>query len=91
MGLTLDQGVDNPDFARVKKRLKDANMRPIGVANKNEILDSRMYEVKYRDGYIASMVANVIAENPFAQVDQIGNIFVLIKTIIDTRTNSAQA
>ena len=46
MELTLYQGVDRPEFAIVKKKLKDANGRPIGVANDNPILDSRIYEVE---------------------------------------------
>ena len=46
MELTSDQGGDRPEFARVKKILKDENVRPIGVANENPILDSRMYEVE---------------------------------------------
>ena len=36
------------------------------------------------------MAANVIAENLFAQVDQEGNRFVLIESIIDTRTDGTQ-
>ena len=60
------------------------------MANNNPILDLRMYEFEYRDGYIAAMSANVIAEKIFAQVDQEGNIFVLIKSIIDTRTDGTQ-
>ena len=74
----------------MKKSLEDANGRPIGVANDNPILDSIMYEVEYRDGYIAAMAANVITENLFTQVDQEGNRFVLIDSIIDTRTDSMQ-
>ena len=74
----------------MKKRLKDANGRPIGVANDNPILNSRMYEVEYHDEYVAAMVANLIAENLFAQVDQEGNRFVLIESILDTRTNDTQ-
>ena len=74
----------------MKKRLKGANGRPIGVANEKSILDSRMYKVEYRDGYVAAMVANVIAENLFSQVDQEGNRFVPIKYIIDTRTDGMQ-
>ena len=70
MELTLDREGDRPKFARVKKRLKDANGRPIGVANENLILDSRMNEVGYCDGYVASMESNAITENLFAQVDQ---------------------
>ena len=60
MELTLDGSRDRLEFARLKKRLKDANRRPISVANDNPILDSRMYEVEYRDGYVAAMAANVI-------------------------------
>ena len=90
MELTLDRGGDRPELARVKKRLKDANGRPIGVANDNPILDSRMYEVEYRDGYVAAMAANVIAENLFAQVDQEGNRFVMLEEITGSRTNGDQ-
>ena len=46
MELTLYQGGDRPEFARVKKILQDANGRPIGVANDNPMLDSRMFEVE---------------------------------------------
>ena len=70
MELTLDRGGDRPEFARVKKILKDANGRQIGVANENPILDSRMYEVEYCYKYVATMAANVIAENLFIQIDQ---------------------
>ena len=57
MELTLDWGGDRPKFARVKKRLKDANERPIGIANDNPILDSHMYEVEYNDVHTASLEA----------------------------------
>ena len=36
----------NPQYARVTKRLRDADGVPIGMANENPILDSRMYEVE---------------------------------------------
>ena len=88
--LTLQIGVDKPEFARVKKRLKEANGRPIVVANDNPILELIMYEVEYRDGYVATMAANVIAGNLFSQVYQEGNIFVLIESITDKRTDDTQ-
>ena len=90
MELKLDRGGDRTEFARVKKTMKDANRIPIGVANDNPILYSRMYEVKYCDGYVATLASNGIADNVFTQVDKEGNIFVLTKSIIDTRTNSKQ-
>ena len=90
MELTLDQGGDRKEFAIVKKILEYANRRPIGVTNDNPILDSRMYEVKYRDGYLAAKEASVIDENLFTQVDQEGNRFVLINSTIKTRTDGTQ-
>ena len=68
--LILDQGGDRPQFARVKKRLKDANGRPICVANYSPILGSRMYEVGYCNGYVVAIAANVISENLFTQFYQ---------------------
>ena len=44
--LTSDRGGNRSEFSRVKKRLKNANGRSIGMANDNLILDSIMYEVK---------------------------------------------
>ena len=70
MELKLYQGGDRPELVILKKRLKDTNMIPIGVANEKLILDSRMYEVEYRDGYVLAMESNVIADNLFAKVDQ---------------------
>ena len=78
MELIFNRGGDRPEFSRVKKILKDANGRPIGVANDNPILESRMYEVEYRDEYVAETEANIIVEKIFAQFDQEGNIFVVI-------------
>ena len=88
MELALPQDGDlEPKFARVTKRLRDANGLPIGTANENPILDTRVYEVEYADGRIASMAANQIAENLFAQVDAEGNRHVLLDEIVDHRKN----
>ena len=74
MDLALPQGDSlEPRLARVSKRLKDANGIPIGTANDNPLLNMRMYEVEYLDGECASLFANHIAENLFAQVDDEGN------------------
>ena len=66
MELELYQGGDRLEFTRVKKRSKDANVRPTGVANDNTILESWMYEVEYNDGHTSSLESNLIAENLFA-------------------------
>ena len=86
--LAIPQGDSlKPRLARVTKRLKDASGLPIGLANENPILDTRMYEVEYLDGERASLAANNIAENLFAQVDNEGNRQVLMDEIIGHRTN----
>ena len=75
----------NPQYAKVMKRLRDANGIPIGVVNENRILDSCMYEVEYQDGTKASLA------NLFAQVDQERNRHVLLDELIDYRVNGHEA
>ena len=88
MELALPRDADGPSFARVKKRMKDADGNPVGTFNKNPILDTRMFEVEFADGYTASMSANAITESMFAQVDQEGNRLMLLDEIIDHRFTS---
>ena len=76
---------EDPALARVKKRLKDNEGRPIGRAHKNPILDTRMFEVEFQDGHTQAMSANAIAENLFAQVDADGHRMLLMEEIIDHR------
>ena len=90
MELALDWGGKQPEYARVKKRLKDNQGRPIGIALDNPIVDTRMYEVEYQDSQTAAKSANVITENPFAQVDEEGNHSVLFEKIVDVRTYDTQ-
>ena len=74
----------------VKKILKETNGRLIGVDNDKPILESRMYEVEYHDGYVAEIAANAFADNLFTQVYQEGNIFLPIDSIINTRTEGTK-
>ena len=83
MGVALTRDTEGPDFACFTKRLKDANGLPIGTANENPILYTRVYEVEYVDGHKASLTANAIAQNMFAQVDDEGNRHLLFEKIID--------
>ena len=86
--ITLPRDSEGPEYAKVTKRLRDANGIPIGTANDNPILDSCLYEVEYIDGYKAALTANTIAENLFSQVDNEGNRHVLFDAIIDHRRDS---
>ena len=49
-----------------------------------------MYEVEYPDGHKASLSANAIAQNMFAQVDEEGNRHVLFDAIIDHRVDGTE-
>ena len=91
MELALPQGDSlEARMAKDTKRLKDASGIPIGTADQNPLLDTRMYEVEVADGKKASLAANYIAENLFAQVDDDGNRQVLMSEIIDYRTNRTE-
>ena len=91
MELALPKGDDpNPQLAKVTKRQREPNGIPVGTANDNPILDSRMYEVEYQDGTKASLAATYIAENMFAQVDQEGNRHVLLDKAIDHRVSGRE-
>ena len=85
MELALPRDGDGPELARVKRRKTDRDGKPIGRANKNPILDTRVFEVEFLDGHTAAMTANAIAENLFAQVDQEGHRLLLMDEIIDHR------
>ena len=88
MELAIPQGDSlEPRLARVTKRLEDANGLPIGLANENPILDTRMYEAEYLDGGRMSLAANSIAENLFTQIDDKGNQQVLMDEIIGHQSN----
>ena len=91
MELAVPRGDNpNPQYAKVTKRLRDADSIRIRMANENPILDSCMYKVEYQDGTKASLAANYIAKNLFTQVDQEGNRHVLLDELIDDRVNGRE-
>ena len=89
MEVALPRDSEGPEFSRFTKRLRDANGLPIGTSNNNPILDTRMYEVEYADVHKASMAANTIAINMFAQVDKYGNSHVLFDEKTDHRSDES--
>lgn len=71
--------------ATVKARKRDANGNPIGKRNENPLLDTREYEVKFSDRMTGSYLANQIAENLYAQVDDHGRSYSIIQEIVSHR------
>jgi hypothetical protein len=53
------------------------------------MMDTREYEVEFPDGSTASYLANVIAENLYAQVNEEGRMYTLIDEIIDHECGEA--
>ncbi len=73
---------------KVIGRKRDANGNPVGRAKSNPILDTRVYEVEFPDGSVNDYAANILAEALYAQVDVDGNRFLLLKEIIDHKTDA---
>jgi hypothetical protein len=76
MEIALPHGGGDPEdtqFAKVTKRLRDAEGRPIRTANENPLLDTREYEVEFLDGHVEAMSANSIAQHLFSQIDEEGH------------------
>jgi hypothetical protein len=74
----------------VTARKRDIHGNPLGLANKNPILDTRIYEVTFPDGHSAEYSANTIAECLYSQVDSEGKQYVLLEEILDwERTDEA--
>jgi len=86
----LPRDDEGPELARVVKRLRDKNGLPIGTANDNPILDSRIYEVEYLNGHRAALAANTIAVNMFAQVDDEGHRTLLLEDVVNHRVNGRE-
>ncbi|KAI2495882.1 Reverse transcriptase (RNA-dependent DNA polymerase) [Fragilaria crotonensis] len=76
-------------FGKVTKRLRDAEGRPIGMANINPLLDTREYSVEFRDGRTESLSGNLVAQNLDSQIDDEGARHVLLDEIIDHRRSDS--
>ena len=78
--LLLPHG-DQMQRARVIKRQRDEAGLPVGRADSNPILDSRLYEVEFPDGATETVTANLIAENLYSQIDEEGYQHQILKEI----------
>jgi hypothetical protein len=71
--------------ATVTKRKLDKHGMPVGLRNNNPLLDTRTYEVQFRDGLTEKVTANLIAESILSQADEKGRTFAIMKEIVDHR------
>ena len=56
--------------AIVKRSKLDYEGKDVGNMNNNPLLDTRSYKVEFSDCTTEVISANIIAENPLAQVDE---------------------
>ena len=90
MNLGLPRGPDDElQHAKVKKRVIDDDGVPVGISNKNPLLDMRQYEVEYVNGESEIMTANLIAENIISQTDDEGHVHKMLDEIEDHRRLSS--
>ena len=73
---------------RVVSQKRDADGQPISRANTNPILDTRVYHVKFDDGEVTELTANIIAQSMFASCDNDRNEYLLMDSIIDHTKNA---
>ena len=72
----------------VKSRVKEFEGQPIGKADKNPILDTRVHNVEFSDGENAELGANIILQCMYAQCDIEGNQYRLMDHIVDHRKDN---
>jgi hypothetical protein len=71
----------------VIRRKRDACGDPIGNANANPIMDSRIYRVEFDDGDICELTPNVIAKSIYVSCDADGNKYILFNSFVDYKSN----
>ena len=75
---------------KVTGRKRDADGLPMGRRNRNPLLDSGLYEVKFPDRSTDAFSANKIAENMVSQVDDKGHISSILDNEPMARTVEGQ-
>ena len=68
---------------KVVSRKQDVDGNPIGRKNANLILDSRRYEVEFKDGEVMELTTYVIAYQMYAQCVKNRNDMLLLDSYID--------
>ena len=72
-------------YAKVLRRKRRSDGTLVGTEHNVPILDTRIYEIEHADGSISEYNTNTLLENLYNQVDEDGNQFNLLDSIIDHR------
>ena len=71
----------NNQMVKVAKNLRDKDGKSIRTYHDNPLNNTELYEVRYHNGELAHVEANIISENMFAQVESEGYHFYLVDKI----------
>ena len=71
----------------IVRRKRNESGELIGRAHENPILDTRLYEVDFGAGTYQDYTTNLIMENLYAQVDDGGHQFSILKGIVDAKAD----
>ena len=71
------------ELARVLCRKWDPDGNLVGSAHANPVFDTHIYEVRFPNGRMEELAANVITEAVYAQCDADGNQYILLDAIVD--------
>ena len=72
---------------RIMRRKRNESGALIGTANENPIMDTRVYEVDFGEGTYQDYTTNLIMENLYSQVDEIGQQYSILKGIVDAKSD----
>ena len=72
---------------KIVKRKRNEKGELVGTAHDNPILDTRVYEVDFGEGGYQEYSTNLIMENLYAQVDDEGNQYSILKGIVAAKSD----
>jgi hypothetical protein len=78
---------DKVQTGKVNGRKRGLDGVTRGKASTNPILDTRTCNFEYPDGCSEEYTTNVIPENMYAQCDEEGNQFLMLKDIVGDKTD----
>ena len=73
----------------IKRRKRNESGELIGTAHENPIMDTRIYEVDFGEGDYMDYTTNLIMEKFYAQVDDDGQQFSILKGIVDAKSDES--
>jgi hypothetical protein len=78
---------DKVNTGKVTERKRGLDRVARGKASANPTLDKITYNVEFPDGCSEDYTANVIADNMYAQCDEEGNHFLMLRDIVGQKTD----